>query len=323
MLIAVMVVLAAGPVLAEQSSETGTVRVYLPRIIQVDSENLTLGQISLIHGEDQTLKETVSKIELGRGPFPGENLAIRKATIVARMATAGLDLKRVTVSGAQSVTVSRNNQTITAGQIGTFAEEYLTGSNRLPANTSVTVAREGEDIVLSRGQKATLKAAVAKGAPAGFVRVTVRAMVGKKVAGETSVLFRVTYKVRQIVARQDIPRNAELTPDNCKVVTVDSPNPEGRFVSPFGKKVRQPVKASAKIGPGILVKPEAKVVIERNQKVIMEVSADLFTITAVGLAMEPGKPGQYIKVRNVDSTRIVTVKVMEDGSVRPIYKVKQ
>jgi flagella basal body P-ring formation protein FlgA len=59
-------------------------------------------------------------------------------------------------------------------------------------------------------------------------------------------------------------------------------------------------------------------VIQRNQTVRLRVQGAGFLITGVGQALQEGRVGEYIKVRNVDSKRVVTGRVAFDGAVEPV-----
>jgi len=52
----------------------------------------------------------------------------------------------------------------------------------------------------------------------------------------------------------------------------------------------------------------------------MRIAGPTFVITSQGSAMQDGRTGDYIKVRNIDSKKIVTAKVMFDGTVEPVYR---
>jgi flagella basal body P-ring formation protein FlgA len=41
-------------------------------------------------------------------------------------------------------------------------------------------------------------------------------------------------------------------------------------------------------------------------------------VTALGKAMQTGQEGEYIKVRNMDSQRIILCKVNQDRTVEPV-----
>ncbi len=58
------------------------------------------------------------------------------------------------------------------------------------------------------------------------------------------------------------------------------------------------------------------VLVERGQNTKLVFNAGDLVITASGVSMEPGSAGDFIKVRNVDSGRIVSGTVLSDGSVR-------
>jgi flagella basal body P-ring formation protein FlgA len=64
---------------------------------------------------------------------------------------------------------------------------------------------------------------------------------------------------------------------------------------------------------------KSPIIAKRNQKVVIRIDGPGFLITALGKAMQDGRAGEYIKVRNADSQRIILVKVKEDGSVEPVF----
>ena len=74
------------------------------------------------------------------------------------------------------------------------------------------------------------------------------------------------------------------------------------------------VAAAARQGQG----PAVEKIISRNDTVTMKIEGDGFTITALGQALDDGRSGAFIRVRNVDSGRIVVGKVKSDGSVEPV-----
>lgn len=58
------------------------------------------------------------------------------------------------------------------------------------------------------------------------------------------------------------------------------------------------------------------VVIQRGQSTKLVFNAGDLVITASGVSLEPGSVGDWIKVRNIDSGRIVNGTVSSDGSVK-------
>lgn len=58
------------------------------------------------------------------------------------------------------------------------------------------------------------------------------------------------------------------------------------------------------------------VLVERGQSTRLVFSAGDLVITATGVSLQPGSAGDFIKVRNIDSGRVITGTVLSDGSVR-------
>jgi len=58
------------------------------------------------------------------------------------------------------------------------------------------------------------------------------------------------------------------------------------------------------------------VLVSRGQTAKLVYSSGDLRITAIGVALQPGSSGDFIKVRNVDSGRVITGTVLEDGSVQ-------
>jgi flagella basal body P-ring formation protein FlgA len=56
--------------------------------------------------------------------------------------------------------------------------------------------------------------------------------------------------------------------------------------------------------------------VEQGAAVRVLYSAGGLVITATAVTLEPGSPGDVIKVRNMDSGRVFSGIVMDDGSIR-------
>ena len=81
----------------------------------------------------------------------------------------------------------------------------------------------------------------------------------------------------------------------------------------LNKVAKKTLSAGRPISLSSLAEP---VVVERGQSTKLVFNAGSLVITAVGVSLEPGSVGDFIKVRNVDSGRIINGTVLSDGSVR-------
>jgi len=58
--------------------------------------------------------------------------------------------------------------------------------------------------------------------------------------------------------------------------------------------------------------------VKRNQNVVIRIQAGGLVITATGRMVDEGAAGDFVRVRNVDSQRVIIGKVNEDGTVGPV-----
>ena len=79
-----------------------------------------------------------------------------------------------------------------------------------------------------------------------------------------------------------------------------------------------PLRAGALIRPALAHQPQPVTNIRRSSTVLMRIQGKGYALTALGQALDDGFPGQCIRVRNVDSSRIIMATVNADGSVEPV-----
>lgn len=81
----------------------------------------------------------------------------------------------------------------------------------------------------------------------------------------------------------------------------------------LNKVAKRTLTAGRPISLSALADP---VLIERGQSTRLVFTAGDLVITATGVSLQPGSAGDFIKIRNIDSGRVVTGTVLGDGSVR-------
>jgi flagella basal body P-ring formation protein FlgA len=70
--------------------------------------------------------------------------------------------------------------------------------------------------------------------------------------------------------------------------------------------------------PAMLKAPKVETVVRKGQTIVMRLDRAGFSIVALAEAQQDGKPGDIVRVMNVDTKRLVNAKVGADGSVEPI-----
>ncbi len=298
-----------------------SLRLHLPRTVRVRGETLRLGRLAVIRGGDAKLIARVSEVAMGRAPWSREKIVIDRRTILSRLAQVGIRAGTVRITGAEKVVVVRDEEKIEAGRLVRSAESFLKKNRPGPDGCSWRLVRRPKDMTVPAVKDIQIKSRQGKGAPTGYVIVVVAAVSGKRELAVRKIYFKLVYPVRQAVAKKDIAAGEVLSPDNTAVRVVGvNRSPRGDWTSPFGKVAVRAIRAGKVIAPNLMRARKAPVVVRRNKTVQMKIAGPGFTITAVGKALADGRVGELIKVRNIDSRRIVMARVAADGTVQPIYE---
>lgn len=316
-LIAAAVVLA---LVAVAAGAAPTLRVHLPRTVEVETDALALGSISVLAGADETLARRAADVPMGRAPWPREAMVVDRPTILSRLASCGIPALSVAFTGAEKVTVTRSETTLVATEVVKAAQTLLEKERPAPARGQWRVARQPADAVMPAGGEVRMDARLAPHAVASEAKVEVTTRIGARTVATQAVLFRLGYLRREAVAKADIPAGGMLTPENTEIRTVpgDTLEPPD-WTPPYGQLAAQALKPGTAIRPTLVRTVQAQAAVRRNENVLMRIQGSGFTVTAVGLALEDGRPGDFVKIRNVDSMRIVMARVRPDGSVEPVF----
>ncbi|MFW5840676.1 MAG: flagellar basal body P-ring formation chaperone FlgA, partial [Planctomycetota bacterium] len=154
--------------------------------------------------------------------------------------------------------------------------------------------------------------------------VEIRVELDGRVLASARLEYRKGVEVRRVVAVTDLSSGTPLTARNVRFESVIVyEDPKNYPAEPFGQMVNRAVPAGGEITADLLDKIEKKVLIRRNQPVVMEISTPSYTIRASGLALQDGKSGDLIQVRNTDSKSIVVARVRFDGTLVPVLQEGQ
>ncbi len=312
---------SAAPVPLAAEGPEPRVHVHLPRTIRVGTPGLRLGQVAVVRADEESLTEKLVAIPMGRAPWSKEELVIDRPTVLGRLASHGVRAGDVRLSGAEKVTVTRDETAVKSARIAEEAEAFLEKDRPGPKGCRWRRVRTPDDLWVPAGVTVALEPRLAPHAVRGEAKVEVAAMADGKKLASADVVFRLGYARRHLVATEEIPQGGIVTEANTELRTsmADAPEPEG-WSPPYGQVALRLVPTGTVLKRGLTRPVKAEVLVHRNRSVIMRIAGDGFQITAVGLALEDGRPGDFVKVRNIDSKRVVVGRVNFDGTVEPVYE---
>jgi len=294
-------------------------QIYLPREVTVEDDVISLGQVSIIRGKEPLVAKA-SEIALGRISMPGQEIVLGRPMILSRLACSGIPASKVALSGAEKITVKQQQQIIKSDEFVKLASTFLKKnppaksvcqSNPLWLPKDLVVPAAGKDIKLSPR--------LAKSSARNQVKVQIVVFQDGKEIGGREVTFRLKYNRNRVVTLVDIPAGMVITPENVKIEKTSSNYPQpANWIPPYGLLTKRRLPANTVIHPDMIGPLKPAVIIKRNSNVIIRLERLGLLVTAIGKAIQDGRVDDYIKVRNVDSQRIILAKVNEDGTVEPV-----
>lgn len=301
------------------AGEESLLKIYLPREVAIEDDSLSLGEISIIRG-DESLAAKAGEVALGRISAPGQEIVVDRATILSRLASSGIPASKVSFTGAEKTTVGRQNRIIKGDEFVEMASSFLKEN---PADKSVCQlkpVRIPKDLIISdTAGDIELSSHLVKNNTKNRAKVQIVVLANGEEAGAREVTFRLKYNCRKAITAAELAAGTVINPDNVRIEEVVSDYPEpANWSPPYGLVANRRLAANTVIQPGMVGMRRPEVVIKRNQSVIIRFERPGLSVMAIGKAMKEARAGEYVRVRNIDSKRIILAKVNEDGTVEPV-----
>jgi len=300
------------------SQKDSYLKIYLPREVTVKDSNLSLGQVSIIQG-GEPLAAKAGEVALGRISVPGQQIVIDRPMILSRLACNGIPTSKVTITGAEKTTVKQQNQTVSSSEFVSLANSFLEKNHPDDSARKWNLIHKPKDFVVSAENKdIRFSPRLVQTGVKNQARVEITILSGSTKIGVRQVTFELIYEHQQAVTTVDIPAGAAISPENIKIEKVPSNDPEPvNWKPPYGLVAKRRIPACTVLVPNMLESLDAPIILKRNQNVVIRIEKPGFLITAMGITMQDGKAGDYIKIRNTDSQRIILARINEDGTVEP------
>lgn len=131
------------------------------------------------------------------------------------------------------------------------------------------------------------------------------------------VSVRVTYRAEVLVAARALPRGAIIGAGDLVVEERDLDDGGFGWLSDtaeaLGKQVNRPLRAGTPVSTSVL---EEMPVVTRGQRVWLVAESAYLQVRMMASALQDGAPGELIRVRNLETEKVVEGVVGEDGVVR-------
>ncbi len=317
--ILLVLMLASAVGMAEEASKPWSIAIHLPRQVEIDGALPTLGQVSIVRGDDSYVGKA-ERIALGRLCMPGQPVVITRSVLLGRLASNGIPASKVKLTGAEQLVIRQRGRTIKTSHFVELAKAYLAKHPPASAICESQVVRSPEELIF-KGAPKDVKLSprlIANNMP-GLARVEIEVLADGVKVGVRQVTFRLKFRGHKYVTLIDVPVGALITADNVKAEETVLSHPESIKRTPYGLVAKRGLPANTEIRPNVVGPVEPPLAFKRNQSVMIRIKMLGLLVTASGKALEDGRVGEFVKVQNIDSGRTIVVKVNDDGTVAPLF----
>jgi len=281
---------------------------------EVGSKIIRLADVAELDGVTAIEAARLHDIVVGYAPAPGTKRTLASSTIRMQVLGAGYAPTDVVIEGREPLIV-RKSQTIEPAMIGDVVLAAL--KPHQDEGLAFTITRLPAAMTMPEGEIQYHVQVPEKLNANFFVNVVAR-------VGDEETRFFVTLKTSRlgaaVVTTRQIERGEIIGPNDVKVESRDvmaRPRGDGftTAAEALGKRARRVLLSGMSVGASCV---EAEKLVTRGARVSIIACLPGLVVRGSGEAFDAGEMGESIRVRNLDSKRIITARVTGAGEVSVI-----
>ena len=280
--------------------------ITVPPEAQVQGPQVTLGDVAEIQGEPADTVARLQRVLLGQAPPAGVERLLSKGTLITQ------------VQGALQIRLTRASQRLEPQHLETVVRQAL--SRRLPQTaqpTSIRDIRGLSPVCVPLGPVQYEVTVPGRNMLLGSTSFTLTVQVAGKV--EKQLRGTATIAVAQEVVSlvRPVAQGEIITADAVSRTQVQVKQPLRQVATQLedviGKHARRSLAGNAPLSTqDVITVP----VVHRGDMVRIVLESPVLRVSVPGEALEAGKPGDTIRVKNTSSNREVRAQVIDKQTVR-------
>jgi flagella basal body P-ring formation protein FlgA len=313
-LLAVALILGTAAELSANPSTTIRIRDR----VEIDGEDVLLGQIAEIEGGDARLVRQLAGILIGNAPLPGNSRQYDQSYLKLRLKQCDIDLAAVILEAPERIEVSRSCIKISREKIEEIVSGFLLQNiPRENKDVRIKEIRVPEEVVLSKGSVAYKVTASddqpLKGKCSIGVEFSVNGYDKKKIWATAVIEVRGPV----IVTRKPLGRYKPIDAEDIELKTMDLSDLSDDVISDpqavLGKRTTKAIGAQVPLRADSVELPP---LVKRGDLVVIIAESKGLKITTRGQVKKKGRLGEQIPVVNLDSNKVLYARVIDANTVK-------
>jgi flagella basal body P-ring formation protein FlgA len=292
--------------------------ITMPPEAQVQGPQITLGDVTEIQGEPADTVARLRQVLLGQTPPAGVERLLSKSTLVTQLKHQGLWTQEIQFQGALQSRVMRASQRLEPQHLETVVRQAL--SRRLPQTTQPTSIRDIRGlspVFVPLGPVQYEVTVPGRNMSLGSTSFTLTVQVAGKVEKQLHGTATITVAQEVVSLVRPVAQGEIITADAVSRTQVQVTQPLRQVAAQpediIGKHARRSLAGNAPLSTqDVTTVP----VVHRGDMVNIVLESPLIKMSTPGEALEAGKPGDTIRVKNTSSNREVRAQVIDKQTVR-------
>lgn len=286
----------------------------------VTGPTMTLGDLADLSGDDPARVAVLQTVSMGEVPGPGQTRYLTGDILLARLTFAGINPDTEGWLLPDNIFVTTLSQTISKERMNQEMAEALIAMIPYPKE-DVTIQLRGvlTDINIPVGGY-QIRAKFPNGIRyTGPTQAIAEIWVNNRPVKSIYLVYDVQVLVDAYIIKGHVPAHQFLTEEDLVVEKRSLAKLPLRAVKDMA--IISTYWTRRTLSPGTVltedmldIPPAAK----RNNQVTIIIDTNGIMLTTYGLALQDGRPGDIIRVRNIETKRIIMTKVQPNGTVVPL-----
>ena len=309
--------------LAGGAAEIPTI-ITLRTRTSVDAGPVSIGDVTVLQAGNPAQNRRLASIDLDDAPQPGQKLTINAKQVEFRLLVAGVPQQTFLVQPNSTVLVTRKTHNLTSERIVAAARQLI--ATRLPwkaAEYTLTPAAPVRPItgLIVPPDQVILRPVLQSSWPPGRnVHLTVKVLVQEQLFATVPITMQLQRFSDTVIALRAIKQGHVINPADLHVERRDVTGETGYFTSTnhlLGQTMRVAVPALHIIRADNVIpkKTKQEPLIGVRDRVQIVAHTRGLRISTLGEALEAGRKGEVIRVRNVNSKKVLQARVVSRQEV--------
>lgn len=299
-------------------SDSSIINITILPKVEIERDNILLGEVAEIRSEDQRLLKKLDAIVLGKAPLPGKSRSIDEGYVKIRLKQNGIDLSEVILCVPPQNKISRGFVKIGREKIKKAVLDFI--YLKIPWQKEMVKIRHisvGQDVILPKG-KVTYQ--VLSPENLDFLRnlhIAVAFKVNNRPCKKIWVTVDIDVFMNVVVTKRPVGRHKIITEDDVCLKEKDISDLPSNIIlnceEVYGKRAGRAIKSKTVLRADLVDLPP---LVKRGDVVLIVAELEGIRVTALGEVKGRGRRGDRIKVVNIDSKKLLYAQVVDSKMVK-------